>query len=485
MLLTGRTTLDLPRGRATNTHPLARIIVDLAIAYHADQDLFAMDAALAPGSYVIDPAAELTGGLSLRLWGRDRTASGGGKGFVFTIGGYHPRFDIPDYYPRPARVGWRWARGPVTIRGQVYAALTDRAFMAGGELSASYDQSHGIQLQAWFTAWLDVLVQWKPFAFELTMGQSIGVAATVKVAFVRVRVSLEVGVSLELWGPPIGGRALVKVWFITFTLHIGSGRQAAPEVDWPEFRTQLPAPLSVTPLAGLLVDVDPAESAARTAADEPVLASADGFAIRTESAVPAVRLLLNGRVLAETQGRETIDVRPMRLSGVVSEQHVTIRRFDTTYDTTGWTVTPLTQDLPRALWGRPLSRPGDALDEDGLLTGCLSGIEFRVPPLQLGHSLGPVRAEALAADGLPYAPIGLRDDTPAGPPSEPDPQSIAVLTDPDRGIAAASTVRARAGVHSALAAMGLAPGPDGPVSGFAERAHALFTHPPMTTTAER
>ncbi|MFJ3952866.1 DUF6603 domain-containing protein [Streptomyces libani] len=485
VLLIGRTTIDLPRSKA-DKKPIARLVVDLAIGYHHDEGLFSMDAVVAPGSYIIDPAAELTGGLSLYIWGKDRTAVGGGKGFVFTLGGYHPRFKRPAYYPNPPRVGWRWAIGPVTLRGQVYAALTDGAFMAGGELSANYDKSFGIQLQAWFTAWLDALVQWKPFYFDLSMGLNIGVAATVKVLFIRVRVSLEVGVSLDLWGPPIGGRAKVKVWFISFTIEFGSSRDGVPAIEWPEFSVQLPAPLSIAPLRGLLVDVDPGESAARSEAGEPLLVSPDGFSVRTEAAVPAGRVLFNGEPFAG-DADETITIRPMgpKGQGVVSEHRVTLRHFETEYTPTGWTVAAYRQDMPKAMWGAPLGDPKDVLDGDGLLSGCLAGITFEIPEPELAPAVGRVDAEALDADGLPDAPVPLLGSEPEGPPSVVDRESIATILDADTGIAARATAESRSAVHAALAGLGLAPGTDDPLSDYAVLARTTFTNPPMTTTAER
>ncbi|WP_439681717.1 DUF6603 domain-containing protein [Embleya sp. MST-111070] len=487
VLLIGRTTIDLPRSKALKK-PIARLVIDLAIGYHHDQGLFSMDAVIAPGSYVIDPAAELTGGLSLYIWGRDRTAVGGGKGFVFTLGGYHPRFQRPTYYPDPPRVGWRWAIGPVAIRGQVYAALTDGAFMAGGELSANYDKGHGIQLQAWFTAWLDALVQWKPFYFDLSMGLSIGVAATVKVLFVRVRISLSVGVSLDLWGPPIGGRAKIKVWFISFTIGFGTDRDGVPTIGWDEFSVQLPAPLSIAPLSGLLVDVDPQESATRSETGEPLLVSMDGFVVRTEAAVPASRIILNDETFAG-DADDTIDIRPMGTKGqdVVSEHHVTLKRFDTTYTPTGWQVAVHRQDMPKAMWGAPLGAPGDVLDADGLLSGCLAGITFEIPKPELAPAIGWVDAEALMADGRPDAPIPLLGSQPEGPPSVPDDEgegSIGAIVDPDTGIAARTTADRRASVHAALAGLGLAPGTDDPTTRYADLAKTAFTNAPMTTTAE-
>ncbi|SHG73023.1 DUF6603 domain-containing protein [Streptoalloteichus hindustanus] len=481
--LIGRTTLDLPRNKAAR-RPLARLVVDLAIAYHGEHNRFSMDAVLAPGSYVLDPAAELSGGLALYIWGSDRTASGGGKGFVFTVGGYHRDFQPPGYYPRVPRVGWRWSRGPVTISGEAYLAITDGAFMAGGRLEAVYDNGHGINLRAWFTAWVDALVRWKPFSFSLSMGLSVGVSATVKVVFVRVRVSLEVGVSLDLWGPPIGGRARVKVWFISFTIGIGSGRDEAPLPGWDEFRVQLPAAVAVVPQRGLLADVDAAETEARKATKAPQLVSADGFTVATESVVPASKITLNGALL-EGAEKDRITIRPMGYRDVVSEHRVTVHRYDSVYHPkdNDWSVTVVRRGVPRALWGDPGTSPERAMREDGVISGCLSGIRFQVPAPRREGELGPVRGEALEVDELPRAAIPLQERDPAGPRAEADPDSVATISDPDGGIGADDTAGRRTALYDGLAALGVAPGGNAPLGAYASRASTLFTDPPLITAA--
>jgi hypothetical protein len=484
VMLLGRVTVDLPRSKAAKK-PMASVVVDLAIAYHGTQSLFSMDAVLAPGSYVLDPAAALTGGLSLYIWGEDRTAFGGGKGFVFTLGGYHKNFPVPRYYPRPPRLGWAWSGGDVSIRGEVYAAVTPGAFMAGGRLAASYDKDHGIQLRAWFTAWVDVVVRWKPFYFELSMGLNVGVAATIKV-LVRVRVSLEVAVFLDLWGPPIGGTARVEVWFISFTIGIGSGRDTVHAIEWGEFRVQLPAPLAVVPRSGLLADVDSVETQARRANDKPLLVSSAGFVVSTESVIPASKITLNN-TLFWGNDNDKVNIRPMGRTGVLSEHKVTIKRGDTFYEPgeDGWTVRVVTQGLPRALWGVPLTKPEDALKEEGLIAGCGTGICFQVPPPERGPALGPVSADVLGVEPLKPTGIPLRDPTAVGPQPVKDPGSIATITNLGSGIGASVTVSRRTQLHQGLGALGVAPGSDGPLGHYAARAGTTFTDPPLTIAATR
>ncbi|WEB45314.1 hypothetical protein MOV08_42490 [Streptomyces yunnanensis] len=505
-MLAGRTTLALPpttipeESRASAPAadlglslggPLGKVIVDFVFAYDSALGRFSMDTVIAGGSYILDPQATLTGGISFYVWGKDLPAQGIRKGFVLSAGGYHPQFRVPAYYPKPPRIGLLWERGPVSIRAQAYAALTDGAFMAGGELAAVYDNGHGINLRAWFTAYVHALVQWKPFYADLALGLSIGVAATVKVLFVRIRISLEVGVDLQLWLPPVGGRARVKVWFITFTLGFGSDRKGAPPADWEDFHVQLPAPSRTVLKQGCeLPDVTQAESEARTAAAEPELVRIDGFTAAVESALPASKITLNGELFAGSDDAR-IDIRPMRLTGVVSEQVVRIldqRGDQYCWERARWTVTATREGLPQALWGKPLANPNQALNKPGLVDDCLTGLTIQVPeptrePLP---GIGPVPAEALDVDGLPPGRMPLRDETVAGPSPVADPHSIALIgdtlddADPETG-----TVGRRTRAHNALTALGLAPGSDGPLTRTARLIGTTLTDAPLLTEAAR
>ncbi|MFF4819272.1 DUF6603 domain-containing protein [Kitasatospora sp. NPDC001309] len=461
--------------------PLGQVVVDFVFAYDSALGRFSMDTVIAEGSYLLDPQARLTGGISLYVWGK--SLPGVPKGFVLTAGGYHPRFRVPAHYPRPPRIGWLWERGPVSIRAEAYAALTDGAFMIGGELAAVYDNGHGINLRAWFTAYVHALVQWKPFYADLALGLRIGVAATVKVLFVRIRVSLEVGVDLQLWLPPIGGRAKVKVWFISFTLGFGADRKGAPAADWEEFQLQLPAPSrAALKQGGELPDVTEAETAARQAAAAPELVRIDGFTTAVESALPASRITLNGDLFA---GSDTarIDIRPMKLTGVVCEQIVEIldeqgRRYG--WQEAGWEITASREGLPQALWGRPLANPNQALDQDGLVDGCLTGLTIDVPGPTRQLGVGPVPSAALDVEGLPPGRMPLRDGSVAGPAPVFEEDGVGVITRTLTGAAAERTA-----VHDALAALGLAPGSDGPLDRTAELLGHSLTDAPMLTEAQR
>ncbi|MFF7636450.1 DUF6603 domain-containing protein [Kitasatospora sp. NPDC008050] len=494
VMLAGSTTLLLPPKLPTSSDALAgaplaanmlclgKVIVDFVYVYDSALGRFSMDTVIAKGSYILDPEAQLTGGISLYVWGKD-LPGGIKKGFVLSAGGYHPQFKPPAHYPKPPRIGWLWERGPVSIKGQAYAALTDGAFMIGGALAAVYDNGHGINLRAWFTAHVDALVQWKPFYADIAFGLSIGVAATVKVLFVRVRVSLEVSVGLQLWLPPIGGRAKIKVWFISFTIGFGADRKGAPPVPWEDFQLQLPAPSRTALKQGCeLPDVTKDESEARSEADLPELVRIDGFTVSVESALPASMITLND-VLFEGSKDATIDIRPMRLTGVICEQIVEILdQWGDMYDWRAeeWTVTPIIEGMPQALWGAPLANPDQALKQPGMVDDCLTGLTIVVPGPTKQLGVGNVPSKALDVEGLPSSRMPLRERDVAGESPVFDEGSVGVITS-----TLVATAAKRTRLHEALAGLGVAPGSDGSLIQSEKKAGRTLTDPPLLTAAAR
>lgn len=472
-MLAGSTSLELP---PTALQPLGRVTVDFAFVYDSALGRMSMDSVIAKGSYLIDPAMVLTGGVSLHVWGKDVPAQGIAKGFALTVGGYHPQYRAPVHYPRPPRVGVLWERGPITIKGHVYAALTDGAFMVGGSVAAVYEAKHGITVRAWFTSHFDALVQWKPFYADIAWGIGIGVSASVKVAFIRIKVSIEVGVDLQLWLPPLGGRARIKLWFVSFTLGFGADRAGAPPVPWEDFYIQLP-PTRTSPDRVALPGATTDQSEARASGEAPHLVPMDGCTITVASGLPASKITVNGdRVAGSDQA--TIDIRPMRLEDVTSVQHVRIgyRGADFDWESAGWTVTELEEGMPQALWGKPPADPDKALNDPGLVPDCLAGLLITIPPPDQGDPLGPVTSAALDVTPLEPGLMPLQDESTAGLPPTSAPGSVEVIT---TTLDQEATVTARSLVHQALAALGCAPHSDGPLERYAVLAGTTLTDPPM------
>ncbi|MEU2873961.1 DUF6603 domain-containing protein [Streptomyces olivoreticuli] len=367
----------------------ARVRLGLSAKYRASEGVLKLTAQLAPGSFLLDEACVLTGGFALYTWFDGANAGD----FVLTLGGYHPKYPFPAHYPQVPRLGFNWpVTSELTISGGSYFALTPGAIMAGGALDVNFRSG---DLHAWLTAHADILIEWAPFHFDAGIDVSIGVSFVLDLWLVRETISVEVGASLHLWGPPTGGEVTVHLWFISFTIGFGDGSASGDKaVPWPDVVKQLPAKtdaVRLVPMDGLI----PVESK-----DEPGLwtvgTGAFSFAVRT--AVPVGTLYLGDDKQHKVEGAE-VDIRPLRNGGEKLDSTLTVTlagKSSGVQDLSAWTATKNTASLPAALWG-----PYDGK----LTTGSkrrvddqLTGIDLRLPQPTQGSTPGPVKAGTIAHD---------------------------------------------------------------------------------------
>jgi hypothetical protein len=277
----------------------------------------------------------------------------------------------------------------------------------------------------------------------------------------------------------MGGRARIKVWFVSFSLGFGADRKGAPPVPWEDFLIQLP-PTRTQPDRISLPDATTDSSDARAAEEPPTvhLVPIDGCAITVAWGVPASQVILNDDEIGGSD-KDTINIRPMRLTGVTSVQRVriTYRGEDFDWEAADWKVTVVSEGMPRALWGPPLARPEQALTDDGLVPDCLTGLHIQVPAPDRGDCVGPVTSAALDVEGLPDGQMPLKDETVAGTSPELDEDSVEVITS-----TLEATATTRTSVHQALQALGFAPPGDGSLERYAVLAGTTLTDPPMLTT---
>jgi hypothetical protein len=102
--------------------------------------------------------------------------------------------------------------------------------MLGARMEAVF---HSGRISAWFTAYLDVIVNWKPLYFEADIGISLRVEASLWLTTLKVTL----GVSIQLWGPPVGGIVHVDLTVISFDINFGQPKPKKPELvkTWQEF----------------------------------------------------------------------------------------------------------------------------------------------------------------------------------------------------------------------------------------------------------
>jgi hypothetical protein len=488
--LLGLASTSLPQGATTDAY--AYIELQLEMIFKPDDGYFGLTASLTPNSFVIVKECHLTGGFAFCLWFGPNKHAGD---FVVTVGGYHPAFVVPDWYPRPARVGFNWqVDSDVTIKGGAYFALTPCAVMAGGSLEVLFESG---SIKAWFTAYADLLITWKPFHFKADIGISIGASVRVDLLFTTVTLTFELGATLELWGPPTGGIAHIHLSIVSFSVPFGAseGGGPPPPLVWEDFTALLPQPKEGTKnLAAsanttpppLVLGVQANRGLTRQDSSGKWFVRADELIFSTESAVPATAVNFQGGGTPTLAPGATpitppgsINIRPMAASGVTSAHSVALTSIDENkpVNLSNWTQVPQTRNLPEAMWGAPLPRDTTPAPSSATIPGLPTGVQLIAPPASIGATPGPMELAGLVDPlGGGYQPLTPGSQTDPIPAPVVDATIIATITT-TLGSPAAQT--AQTGLIAALTAFKAAPPTSALLSQLAQQAGHTFSQAPL------
>ena len=352
-------------------HPYVYAEIDIEVLFRPQKGELKASAVLAAGSYVLTKEAHLTGGFAFYSWFGENEHAGD---FVFTIGGYHPAFNVPAHYPKVPRVGINWQVSDcLSIVGGAYFAITPAAMMAGNGIEITF---HKGPLKAWLKAQMDMLLFWKPFYLLVDASVRIGASLRVCYWFVDKTISIEVGADLHMWGPPVGGSVYVDLSIISFTIEFGKEKNPPNEISWKEFKEMLPTKMKKSSS----LDSDAAE-------DIPAclyINACDGlqdikeekdvkhwlvrpgqFRFTVGSAIPATSILVEDISSGEQYPISGKKVGIQRVNGGISPddyqstQTISIRKLsnetDPSSDLTAlkrWEVNAVDSNMPNAMWGK-------------------------------------------------------------------------------------------------------------------------------------
>ena len=522
--LLGQTTLSLPPAPAGATKPVTYAYLELGVEVVVlpDTGSLAATALLTSNSYVIDPACKLTGGFALSSWFGDNPHAGE---FVVTVGGYHPAFTPPSYYPSVPRLAFNWpVTSELTISGDAYFALTASAAMAGGGLSIVYSSGN---LRAWFTAQMDALAYWAPFQYHLGMAVNLGASYKMDLGFTTVTLAAELGATLTVWGPPMGGTAYINWSVISFSIGFGAGQPASPQwLDWANsgntgFAQTLlphgaspgasPGPLlhQAARLEALATD-RPAATASADSGVQPnglyslnvsngLLQSFVGtnasptlvlrpnhlcFSILTVVPTTQITACLNGRAQVLYSGPKTIPVRPVNTtltSSVLTVQLTTGAAGEPQTFSDLFVTTAAVEPVPAAKWGPLLTSPAGAPELNALVAGQLLGLQT----VQLQDAvLTPGGADLLQIDATKVFVIDPVADTlplTAAPATDTPPVADAtMLATIAQQLMAPDVVQLRQEIFVSLQRdFGLAAGTDGPLTVLAQHPAQFLAGNPL------
>ncbi|KLO97396.1 uncharacterized protein LW93_3374 [Fusarium fujikuroi] len=251
--------VDIPN--AKSPVKFAHVELGLGVTVDFDYGTMKVEGQLSPKSFILDPNCHLTGGFALYYWfdatHADKSLVGN---FVFTLGGYHQAFRIPDGWPNPPRLGISWSLGShLSLSGEAYFAITPKVCMGGGRLHAAFSAG---PIEAWFDAFANFLINYKPFYFTSNAGICVGVRFNIDVLFIHTHISVEIGADLSMWGPPLAGRVHVDIKVAKFDINFGGNKDDNKAADIKEFYHLV-----------LQASSQPAES--RTAEEKPALVAED------------------------------------------------------------------------------------------------------------------------------------------------------------------------------------------------------------------
>lgn len=464
-------------------------VPDIAIAYFElaikvsfkpSEGIISAEARLTPNSYVLTKDCKVTGGFAFYLWYKDITTKDykiAAGDFVITLGGYHPAFNAPVYYPDVPRLGMQWkmdiAVGKISISGGVYFALCPTAIMAGGYLNVSYELG---PLSAWLNAYANFLIEWKPFYFNVGIGITVGVSFGTTIAGVSITLKAELGAKLNLEGPPTHGSIEVNWYVISFTIPIGSGKSPIDnQLTWALFEQ------SFLPKSGQSVSKNLMLKDTSGGSQEIVKWNADSglqstnkdsavwmvnpvpFSVSVQSAIPANLVTVSNSGFE--QNGKAVGVRPMgyitNLEAPLSISIVDGAGNEVDLSARGITMTAITNGAPSALWSKEMLDKKQAPDAATMLIdGALFGVTITADHYVIAGNIPAFNIDNLKYDNnairlLPYA---LVPNYPAAPLYPDQNRSYTIIKE---SIMNSDVIVKRNAVFNALRASSIA-APDSP-----------------------
>lgn len=340
--LLGKSVLNIPFNSPST--PVAHAELLLKATIRPADSLVAVEAVLSDNSYILSKDCHLSGGFAFYMWYGGKHAGD----FVVTLGGYHQRYKKPAHYPAVKRLALNWkVSKELSAKGEIYFALTPSCLMAGGRFEMVFTTSI---VRAWFSAYFDMLIQWKPYYYDLQVGIHIGVAVNLRLFTIRV----ELGCDLHIWGPEFSGIAHIHLWIITFSIKFGAGApQRAPVISWEEFtKTFLPSKTadanrfggcSIQAAAGVINEYKKPDGTVQWSM------CAEELELTTKSLIPGSEVKFNNAPVGEKLA--ALHVQPCKLDNFSACHTVILQRKDKLKIESEFDLTPIYENVPTALWG--------------------------------------------------------------------------------------------------------------------------------------
>ncbi|MFY0256181.1 DUF6603 domain-containing protein [Chitinophaga sp. 30R24] len=457
---------------------------------------FSASTSLTDNSFLLTQDSHLTGDCSFNLWFSNNKNAGQ---FVFTAGGYHPAFKIPSHYPKVARLGFNWKISTdVSIKGNSYFAITPSCCMAGNAMELVFQ--HG-SIKAWFTTEANFLVTWHPFSFLAALHIEVGVSKSFDLLLCHKTVSVSAGATLNLWGPPLGGKVVIHVAFVTIPIYFGSSEaldKNKTKLDWKSFSELLPKPTDTCKIIakrGLIKELLKDKRTKKilytnqSTSDQTTkiwIVRPGSFQFSTQSVIPASRLTYG---TTNDYGKnvigQDITIRPMNLSKATSIHNIKINRSagsSTPIDVKAWIFSPNYDNLAATLWGPPLKDKDGNFVQSPLKPSAdtidhqLTGYTVQVPPPTPGSTFGIIPIARVFKEYISQSKNPLNIKMPISSEYWPADSNTTIT---NIGKIGTTLSKNRNALFEVLNANSIYTGKNDPMTGMASNANNLFTDSPM------
>lgn len=354
-----------PRQKPVEAFVYVQLAMSATISLHGTEGSVLVAGALTPNSFILYPDCHLTGGFGLSYWFGTHPRAGD---YIFTVGGYHPAFHVPNWYPVVDRVGISWNLSSVlSVRGEAYFAITPKLCMGGGRLLATFSAG---PIDASFEAYTNFLLVFKKPFFIAEVGVNVSVSFNIDFWFVHIHIHADLSAELHVQGPPFGGYAYVNFHICGFTVYFGHQPGPPPALNWVDF-LDIVRSLGPSNNTGSNLAIVKLSEGVVTAAGDTVDKAADarwrvhpgGVVFRVECKIPVSSLTYGdgdkSATISDDSGN-SIYARQMHTTTAWStELTVTIHPDINTAPLQAgtdeenlWNPTPIEKQMPMSVWGK-------------------------------------------------------------------------------------------------------------------------------------
>lgn len=352
------------------------------------------------GSYLIFKEVKLQGSFVFAMWFSESL-----KGdFLFTIGGYHPNFNVPKHYPSPGelyRLGFSLRRGNLSAALQMYFALTPQAIMFGliGRLNYTLDLSKSITIDYWigsktftFTVGVEVEIKleanfvmfWKPFSYKADLELLFNVRLYADFWFFAININVSLNARLSVWGPDLEGVAYLSVAGYSFTVKFGDSVSRNSQLSMYEFKKEF------IPDDHLKLNISNGKIGKETDKDdhtEAAIVNPKEFMMEFTSQIPITSLTLKDTKVISGNSAFGVTYQRDNSKAFIHEVNIEVLYMEGRVPQIqkGWIMEPLLQNMPKALWSREPLTQNSVLSGDGLIKNLTTGAVIKFPEAKAGQ----------------------------------------------------------------------------------------------------